>query len=217
MKIAPQINLQKLYLKYVFGKYLFFIGGILLPCLKASSQAYFQQDVNYKILVTLDDRKHELNGSEIVKYLNNSPDTLSFLYFHLWPNAYSNNKTELAKQIIRFNGKSKLFDDPQSRGYIDSLNFEVDGNDVQWSLLPGFPDICKIILNKPLSHGDSVCITTPFHLKIPTGLISLLGHIGNHTRSLSGTQNRQYMTDQVGIKCHISIRVSFFPNLAAMM
>jgi hypothetical protein len=157
---------------------MFFITGILFPFLKTSSQVYFQQEVNYKINVTLDDKKHELNGLEIVKYLNNSPDTLRFLYFHLWPNAYSNNKTELAKQIIRFNGKAKLFDDPQIRGYIDSLNFEVNGDAVQWSLLPGFPDICKIILNKPLKHGDSISITTPFHVKIPKGLISLLGHTG---------------------------------------
>ena len=170
--------MQKQFLKYVSGKYLFFIAGILLPFLSASSQVYFQQEVNYKIHVTLDDKKHELNGFEIVKYLNNSPDSLRFLYFHLWPNAYSNNKTELAKQIIRINGKAKLFNDPELRGYIDSLNFEADGSDVQWNLLPGFPDICKIILNKPLKYGDSICITTPFHVKIPKGLISLLGHIG---------------------------------------
>jgi len=156
----------------------FFILGISLPFLKASSQNYFQQEVNYKIYVILDDKKHELNGSESVKYLNNSPDTLWFLYFHLWPNAYSGNETELAKQLIRFNGKARLFNDPELKGYIDSLDFEVDSNEIHWNLLPGSPDICKIILNKPLKHGDSICITTPFHVKLPKGLTSLLGHIG---------------------------------------
>ena len=170
--------MQKQFLKYVSGKYLFFIAGILLPFLSASSQVYFQQEVNYKIHVILDDKKHELNGSESVKYLNNSPDTLWFLYFHLWPNAYSGNETELAKQLIRFNGKARLFNDPELKGYIDSLDFEVDSNEIHWNLLPGSPDICKIILNKPLKHGDSICITTPFHVKLPKGLTSLLGHIG---------------------------------------
>ena len=178
MNIPFWASLKKLILKYTFGHYLFFIPGVFFTFLKASSQDYFQQEVNYTIHVTLDDKKHELNGFEIVKYLNNSHDTLGFIYFHLWPNAYSNNKTELAKQIIRINGKGKLFDDPELRGYIDSLHFEVDGNNVQWNLLPGLPDICKIILNKPLMHGDSICITTPFHVKIPKGLTSLLGHIG---------------------------------------
>ena len=75
-------------------------------------------------------------------------------------------------------GKGKLFNDPELKGFIDSLNFEVEGNQVQWNLLPGFPDICKIILNKPLNHGDSIYITTPFHVKIPKGVTSRLGHIG---------------------------------------
>ncbi len=66
----------------------------------ASSQDYFQQEVNFKIQVTLDDRRHELNGFESVEYINNSPDTLRFLFFHLWPNAYSNNNTALAREIF---------------------------------------------------------------------------------------------------------------------
>lgn len=152
--------------------------GIFCPFLKASSQDYFQQRVNYKIHVTLNDRKHELNGFESVEYINNSPDTLGFLYFHLWPNAYSDNKTELAKELFRTNGKGKLFNDTELRGYIDSLDFETEGHPFQWNLLSGDPDICKIILNNPLKPGDSINITTPFHVKIPKGITSRLGHIG---------------------------------------
>jgi len=97
---------------------------ILWPFLKVSSQDYFQQQVNYKINVTLIDSTHELYGFESVDYINNSPDTLRFLYFHLWPNAYSNNNTELARQIFSMNGKTKLFSDPDLRGFIDSLDNE---------------------------------------------------------------------------------------------
>jgi hypothetical protein len=128
--------------------------------------------------VVLNDRKHELNGFESVKYINNSPDSLSFLYFHLWPNAYSDNKTELARQIFSQKGKGKLFNDPELNGYIDSLDFKVEGHHVQWNLLSGLPDICRIILNKPIKHGDTIIITTPFHVKIPKGVTSRLGHIG---------------------------------------
>ena len=100
--------MQKLPLKYVFRQYLLLSLGIFCPFLKASSQDYFQQKVNYKIHVTLNDRKHELNGFESVEYINNSPDTLGFLYFHLWPNAYSDNKTELAKELFKREGKGKV-------------------------------------------------------------------------------------------------------------
>jgi hypothetical protein len=146
--------------------------------MEASCQGYFQQQLNYKINVTLNDKKHELKGFESVEYINNSPDTIGFLYFHLWPNAYSDNKTELAKEIFRREGKGKLFNDPELRGYIDSLDFEVQGYRIQWNLLSGFPDICKLNLNKPLNPGDTIYISTPFHVKIPKGITSRLGHIG---------------------------------------
>jgi hypothetical protein len=145
---------------------------------EASSNEYFQQRVNYKIQVRLNDKLHELTAFETIEYINNSPDTLRFLFFHLWPNGYSNNETELAKQLFSIKGKQKLFNDPELRGYIDSLDFKVNGKHVQWNLQPGQPDISQIILNSPLLPGNSITITTPFHVKIPKGVTSRLGHIG---------------------------------------
>jgi len=146
--------------------------------MRASSQEYFQQEVNHTINVSLDDKRHELNAFETIEYINNSPDTLRFLFFHLWPNGYKNNNTELAKQLFNSKGKEKLFDDPELRGYIDSLDFKIDGQPVQWNLLPGQPDICQLWLKKGLKHRDTLKITTPFHVKIPKGVTSRLGHIG---------------------------------------
>ncbi len=77
-------------------------------------------------------KRMNCSGYESVEYINNSPDTLDFLYFHLWPNAYSDNNTELAKEIFRRKGKGKLFSDPELRGYIDSLDFKADSH--QYSL-----------------------------------------------------------------------------------
>ncbi len=144
----------------------------------AFSQQYFQQKVNYNIEVTLNDKCHELSAYEQVEYTNNSPDTLQFLYFHLWPNAYSSNETDLAKQLIDKKGKQRLFNDPELSGHIDSLDFKVNNLRVQWKLLPNQPDICQIMLNKPLLPGETIVISTPFHVKIPKGVTSRLGHIG---------------------------------------
>jgi len=145
---------------------------------EAFSQTCFQQEVNYNIQVSLNDKLHELNAFETIKYINNSPDTLYFIWFHLWPNAYSNNDTPLAKQLLRLNGKQRLFTDPELKGSIDSLNFEINGNQVRWNLLPGQPDICQVFLDAPLNPGDSIIISTPFRVKIPKGVTSRLGHIG---------------------------------------
>ena len=158
-------------------KLLFILLFIILPVRYGFSQYYFQQEVNFSIQVALDDTNHLLNAFETIEYINNSPDTLYFLYFHLWPNGYADNNTPLAKQLFRLNGKSKLFDTPELNGYIDSLDFAVDEKQVQWSLLADQPDICKITLNKPLIAGDTIYITTPFRVKIPKGVTSRLGHI----------------------------------------
>ena len=141
------------------------------------SQEYFQQEVNFNIQVSLNDVLHELNATQTIEYINNSPDTLHFLYFHLWPNAYSANNTPLAKQLFRLNGKAKLFDDPELNGFIDSLDFNVNSRQVQWELLPGQPDICRLMLNEPLKPKDTILVTTPFRVKIPKGVTSRLGHI----------------------------------------
>ncbi len=157
--------------------FLFFLF-ISLSFYQTLSQDYFQQEVNYKINVSLNDTLHELHAFEKLQYINHSPDTLFFIWFHLWPNAYSGNNTPLAKQVFRVTGKSKLFDDPELSGFIDSLDFKVNGNQVQWNILPGQPDICRIDLNEPLNPGDTILITTPFRVKIPKGVTSRLGHIG---------------------------------------
>jgi len=41
-----------------------------------SAQEYFQQEVNYKIDVKLNDKTHELSAFETIEYINNSPDDL---------------------------------------------------------------------------------------------------------------------------------------------
>lgn len=139
---------------------------------------YFQQDVEYRIEVKLDDIKHELHGFETVKYRNNSPDTLSFIYFHLWPNAYSKKNTALGKQLTESGKLEFHFADEKDRGFIDSLNFMIDGKAVKVEPDPEHVDICKLILDQPLKPGGEITITTPFHVKIPSANFSRLGHIG---------------------------------------
>jgi hypothetical protein len=150
---------------------------IFFACVSGHAQPedYFQQQVNYRITVTLDDSRHELSAFAIISYLNNSPDTLTYIWFHLWPNAYSSNKTALAKQIFRMQGKQKLFDDPLQKGFIDSLRFLINDRETGWENAPGCPDICKVMLNTPLLPGDSVRIETPFRVRMPTGNISRMG------------------------------------------
>ena len=70
---------------------------------------YFQQHVAYDIEVTLDDSAHTLQAFEKIVYTNNSLDTLDFIWFHIWPNAYKNTETAFSKQRERFLNTSFIF------------------------------------------------------------------------------------------------------------
>ena len=71
---------------------------LLVQFLYGEGNQYFQQMVKYEIDVTLNDSAHTLSAYMKLEYTNNSPDTLEFIWFHLWPNAYKNDSTAFAKQ-----------------------------------------------------------------------------------------------------------------------
>jgi len=147
------------------------------PAAKAAAGPYFQQEVKYSIDVKLDDRTHQLRGREELAYTNNSPQALSFIWFHLWPNAYRDNNTAFAQEEKRHNSRKYLFAKAEDRGYIDSLSFKVNGQDAKLEYDPQNPDIAKLLLPTPLAPGATATIATPFRVKVP-GSFSRLGHVG---------------------------------------
>ena len=149
---------------------------LLLP-FGAFSQ-YFQQDVSYQIEVKLDDKNHTLSGFESFTYKNNSPQTLDVIYMHVWPNAYKNKETALAQQLKRNDGDKIAKAEAKDLGFIDSLDFKVNGNQVKWEYDPKHIDIVVLHLASPLAPGQQIQISTPFKVKIPSGSLSRLGHIG---------------------------------------
>ena len=144
----------------------------------AQSKPYFQQDVKFKIEVKLDDERNMLYGDEELVYTNNSPNALNEIYMHIWPNAYKNRKTALAKQLARTRNFVLFTTLAENKGYIDSLDFKINGVKASWEYDGENIDICKLKLASPLQPGQSITITTPFRVKIPSGSISRLGHIG---------------------------------------
>ena len=55
-------------------------------CAQAQTR-YWQQQADHVIDVKLNTTEKTLDGFERITYTNNSPDTLRFIWFHLWPNA----------------------------------------------------------------------------------------------------------------------------------
>jgi len=139
--------------------------------------AYWQQQADYKIDVTLNDKDHELDAFLQMQYYNNSPDTLFFLWMHLWPNAFKNDRTAFSDQLLE-NGRTDFyFSNNDKRGYINRLDFRVNGIVARMEDHPRHQDIIKIVLPQPLAPGKNIKIQTPFHVKLPFNF-SRGGHVG---------------------------------------
>lgn len=158
----------------------FFWVCIFFQNILSFSQNYFQQTVDYKINVQLDTLKHSLIGYEKITYYNNSPDTLKFIYFHLYPNATrSKTKTALAKQLLYNNDFSLYFEKEINLGYIDSLHFKINQQAAKFKIIKDSIDIGILYLNQPLLPNQSIIIETPFFVKIPIAGYTRMGYINN--------------------------------------
>ncbi|MFT3981675.1 MAG: M1 family metallopeptidase [Ferruginibacter sp.] len=143
----------------------------------AQTNTYWQQKVDVDINATLNDTANTLTGNISMFYSNNSPDTLHFIWIHLWPNAYKNDRTAFSDQLLE-NGRTDFyFSKEENRGYINRLNFEADGEVAVIKDHPQHQDIIQLVLPHPLAPGGKVKIQTPFNIKIPF-IFSRSGHVG---------------------------------------
>ena len=150
----------------------------LLICgqLTAQEESYFQQEVHYTIDVTLNDSSHVLSGTEWLKYINHSPDTLDLMYFHLWPNAYSGKGTDFAEQQVRQGSSKFYFAEEEDLGGFRVIDFQAGGLHLDWVKESGHEDVVRVQLNAPLFPGDTMVLKIPFVLDIPASF-SRLGHV----------------------------------------
>ena len=169
--------------------------AFLMFCIGVHAHAQsWQQRVDSDIRVSLDDVRHRLDGDIQLIYHNNSPDTLDFVWMHLWPNAYRNGKTAMAQQHFRDGDMFMFYAMSRDMGGIDSLAFTSMGQPLEWSYDDGHIDIAKVMLPKPLPPGEAIEISTPFRVDIPNGSISRLATLASPTKSPNGTPNRPCMT-----------------------
>jgi hypothetical protein len=151
---------------------------ILFFSLHLYCQSYFQQRLNYNIHVKLNPASHSLSGNLQLVYTNNSPDTLTYIYFHLYPNAtLSKTKTAFAIQELQNKNYSFYFTNDSKPGFMDSLAFTVDNQKARFVLLHDSLDIGILYLNKPLLPKNSITIASPFFVSIPYAGIMRMGYL----------------------------------------
>ncbi len=75
---------------------------------------YWQQQVDYRIVATLDEANRRLRAEEAIRYQNNSPDTLSYLWLQLDQNIF--RKDSMAEMSQDFGGAGRRGPSVQAPG-----------------------------------------------------------------------------------------------------
>lgn len=130
---------------------------------------YWQQEVDYTMLIDVDTEKHQFKGSQVLEYTNNSPDILDRVYYHLYFNAFQPG----SMMDIR----SRTIADPDSRvgdrisklsedeiGYHNILSLTQDGEAVKYEV---DGTILVVELNSPIASGASTTFEMEFESQVP--------------------------------------------------
>lgn len=126
---------------------------------KKPHAAYWQQDVHYSIRATLDDKQNRINGVMELEYTNNSPDTLRFLFFHLYQNAFDSGSYASAFKGDTKAQKGEVFQKTRIR------NLTVDAMDAEFDL---DNTIVKVLPSSPILPGEKVIVECEFYTQFGT-------------------------------------------------
>lgn len=153
--------------------------------------AYWQQDVHYKIDARIDETTHIIEASETLDYWNNSPDTLTYVYFHLFQNAFAKG-SHLHDMEMALNVKPRMGKYEAAGLGTTVENLKVDGKDVQVEL---DNTVMKIYLPKPLYPGKKISFSMNFKTYYDNG----------------ATRRRMKMYDAWGFKHYNGVQ--WFPKV----
>ena len=143
---------------------------------------YWQQEVDYNISATLDEDSQYLTASETITYRNNSPDTLTYLWFQLDQNRFRSDS--MAVMGGTFNSSSPDADSNEpariSLGQLRSLQYFEDSDlgheintvvDSRENVLSHtvVGTLMRVDLAEPLESGDEVELRIDFAFNIVNG------------------------------------------------
>jgi len=136
----------------------------------APGHKYWQQKVNYKISISLDDEKQKLTGNETMDYQNNSPDTLKYLWLQLDQNIKNGKsdtnltRTAPSTQKISFENMRGMIEAPKfDGGYNITTLTDSSGKKLHYVVNN---TMMRVDLAQPLKSGESVKlnISWDYHL-----------------------------------------------------
>jgi hypothetical protein len=126
------------------------------------SPDYFQQGIYYIMDISFNPESDIITGSETLTYVNNSPDTLQFVYFHLYQNAFIPGSYQDIRRIgVGDNDIHELEESQQGGSNIASLE-DANGESLNFKVVD---TNMKVWLNKPLPPGGNTIFSLQFTTK----------------------------------------------------
>lgn len=128
-------------------------------------KAYWQQDVHYRIYAIMQEKENRIEGAEELTYWNNSPDTLHYVYFHLYQNAFIKGSylhdLEIANNVRPAMGKKEAA----------GLGIVIETIDVNGTTARTELDntILKVYLATPLKPGQKADLKISFNTYFDNG------------------------------------------------
>ena len=129
----------------------------------------FQQAVDYKMEVQMDVQTNQFVGTQKLKYTNNSPDTLTRVFYHLYFNAFQPGSM--------MDVRSRTISDPDKRvgerishlkpdeiGYLHAKSLKMDGKAVSFKEVE---TILEVQLAEPILPNSSVTFEMEFEGQVP--------------------------------------------------
>lgn len=130
-------------------------------------EGYWQQDVHYKINATLDDKTNIIDGNIELTYYNNSPDDLSYVYFHLYSNAQA--KGSYLADLYKNNSIKLKFGNYQEQGLGTNISkITLNGVDLKTEQ---DNTVLKVFLPTPLKSGEKLTFKIEFKTYYDNGTI----------------------------------------------
>ncbi len=139
-----------------------------------SFSALSEHIVDYRIKARLVPAEKAVIGKEVLTWLNDSEIPVSELQFHLYLNAFKNNRSTFKKE----RGGSGIGSDPKDDdwGYIDVKKIRVEGGiDLTWVMEFIQPDdnnsddqtVMRVELPEPVQPQNTITLEIEFYSKLP--------------------------------------------------
>jgi len=142
-------------------------------------EGYWQQDVHYNIKAEVNDSSDIVSGNEQLTYFNNSPNDLSFVYFHLYNNAQC--KDSYLSDLYKNNDYKLKYGKYRDKNLGTTVNkITLNGKELKTEL---DNTILKVYLPRPIPSGESVTFdidfTTYFDLEVIRNRMKMFNSSGS--------------------------------------